>query len=649
MSGICGIIQLNKAPVDRAELRRMAEVAACRGGGGITYRCDGPVGFAHLRPEHHGHAPEAVERIQPLFRPGPRKALFAADARLDNPAELEVPPADPAVRSGAMAGAAGGAASEDAERIMAQLLDHPESGPERLVGDFACALWDGARDELRLSRDAMGVRSLYYRVEPERVLFATEVKQILAAEGVPRRLNEHTVAWYLCGMQTPPGQVFYAGVEAVRPAEEVVIDARGRVRRRVFWQPDPAHRIRYRREEEYSEHLRTLLIEALRCRLRGHAVAGVSLSGGMDSATVASVAGWLRERGESGTQLRAYSWDFATLKECDESENTRRVADRYGIPVTWIPVERHWPLVEYPNHGPHEDDPFTSMYHACLEEGLAQARADAVSLMLYGNRGDAICGGEIADVPGMLQWGRFADARAELRRLRWYYELSKPATVLRHLLRPVVTRGWVRRAALQLQRATAASSERGGPWGRAEPHIRRSFLSRAGLPPRDPLAIIADRRPGYAGRERFEHVFSPLVAHGVQYAERLVAQFGAEFADPWSDRRIAEFILAVPQHLVNRATEAKRLPRRAMRGIMTSDALMAARKVSPEPLYLNALRSQAHDTVVGLLTDSRCEALGFVDGTLVRERFAQFVRGEREIFDLWSTVSLEIWLRRHWP
>ena len=644
MSGICGIIHFDGTPVEKGELERMAMRAAYRGTGGMYYHCDGPVGVACLELDT---TPDGSGACRPLIERD-RRLLFAADARLDNRGECAA-----AIQR------AGADRATDAELMLGMLLLPGRKAPGRLIGDFAYALWDGRRDELRLARDPMGVRSLYYRVEPRRVLFATEVGQILAAGGVPRRLNERTVAWHLSGMQTPPGCVFYEGIEEVKPGEEVTIASSAAPHSRAFWRPDPERRLHYREEREYAEELRELLTEAVRCRLRTRTPAGISLSGGVDSSTVASVAGWLHGREAGVPAMHAYSWVFTDLPECDESDNIYRVADHFGIPVTPIPAEETYPLVDEAANRPHEDDPFTSMFQPFMHRALSAAAREGVSVMCYGFRGDVMCGGNVNDVPGMLRAGHWRQARDELGALSRVMSLSPAATLRRYVVQPVLadllpSRARVAgRQALQRFRGARAGQVnhglRTGPARRAAAHVRDDFLLQAGLPSLEPVLHAAKGWPRMAARHRYIHVFSPLVMRGVMYAERVSAAHGIAIADPWSDRRIAEFILACPQHCVDSALEVKRLARRAVEGIMPPDAIRAASKVSPEPLYLEALRRQAHDTVIDLITDSRCADLGFIDEAMLRDRFARFVRGEAPSFDLWSTLCLELWLRRYWP
>ena len=169
---------------------------------------------------------------------------------------------------------------------------------ERLVGDFAFVVWDGARERLFGARDAMGMRSLVYRAEAGRTLFATEVKQILAVPGVPARIYEPAVGVYLSGPHMPPEWTFYEGIDRLGPAHALVVEG-GEKRVWRYWDVDPGKRIRYRREEEYAEHFLEVFREAVRARLRSVHPVGLLLSGGVDSGSVAAVAGTLLKSGEA--------------------------------------------------------------------------------------------------------------------------------------------------------------------------------------------------------------------------------------------------------------------------------------------------------------------------------------------------------------
>lgn len=637
MSGICGIIQLDGAPVAQSDLEAMVLRAAHRGADGIHYHYEGPVGMAGLTLDL---TRDGSSTCRPVVN-GEGQCLVA-DARLDNREDFRsFVPEEQFIQSN-MKGF--DKPVSDAVIIFHALLNLGEGAAERLLGDFAYAIWDAEKSVLTLSRDAMGMRSLYYRIERKRVIFATEICQILALSGVPRRLNDEALAWHLAGMQVPSGCVFYQGINEVKPSEEVRIDKVGRVQRRSFWRPNPAKRIRYRHEEEYVEHMRELLIEAVRCRLHARSPVGISLSGGIDSGTIASIAGWLKENHDEMPIIKAYSWAFSEFPECDERENTYRIAHRYGISVTEIAAEDTYPLVDYSAYIPHEDDPYTVMYQSFMAQLMSAAKKDDNSLLFLGVRGDVMSGGAVYDVLGMLKEGLWADAAREITGLAQAYQISPAASLSRFVLRPAISNMLPERISSLLRSRKNIS----GPRKFVADHVKERFLQRAGLPERSQVSLEARHWPGAARRQRYQHVFSPLVMRGVMELERTCSGYGLGFSDPWSDRRIAEFVLSCPQHMLNRIGMMKRMPRKALKGLMPADAIVSASKTSPEPLYLKALREKSYHTVVSLMTNSRSADLGCIDERAFRARFERFVSHNEPVFDIWPTLSLEIWLRTYW-
>src|SRR5690606_37716046 len=87
-----------------------------------------------------------------------------------------------------------------------------ESFMQNVLGDWAFGLWDRRERRLLLARSPQGIRPLYYRVESQRVLFASEIKQILAVEGVPRRLSLPMAGAWLFIQPGSPEWTFYDGV-----------------------------------------------------------------------------------------------------------------------------------------------------------------------------------------------------------------------------------------------------------------------------------------------------------------------------------------------------------------------------------------------------------------------------------------------------
>ena len=142
---------------------------------------------------------------------------------------------------------------------------------------FALALWDAKQRQLLLARDRLGKKPLVYRHEPGRLLFASELKSILEAPGVPRELDPQAIDLYLTYQYVPHPWTIFQGISKLPPAHYAIYRD-GQLEVRPYWQPDFNHE-EDRPAEEYAEQLRTLLTSAVEMRLRSDVPLG-RFSGG---------------------------------------------------------------------------------------------------------------------------------------------------------------------------------------------------------------------------------------------------------------------------------------------------------------------------------------------------------------------------------
>jgi asparagine synthase (glutamine-hydrolysing) len=191
----------------------------------------------------------------------------------------------------------------DAAILLAAIERWDESCLERLVGDYAFAVWDVARRRLILARDPLGQRPLHYHRGNKFFAFASMPKGLHALPEVPYAPNEERIAEFLALLPETGTQTFFVGVERIEPGHVVVLTANDLISRR-YWQPS-RRQIALRRPEDYSEALRALLDQAVRCRLRGAQDVGADLSGGLDSGAVAATAA--RLLAPSGRRVIAFT------------------------------------------------------------------------------------------------------------------------------------------------------------------------------------------------------------------------------------------------------------------------------------------------------------------------------------------------------
>lgn len=121
---------------------------------------------------------------------------------------------------------------------------------------------------------------------------------------------------------------------------------------------------------------------------------------------------------------------------------------------------------------------------------------------------------------------------------------------------------------------------------------------------------------------------------------------GLEFADPWADLRVIEFLLATRPWRLQRAGASKHLVREAMRPL-APNAVDRWRHGHQQGMFERGLRDRARGTVLELVERPRLVALGLVDEEALRVAAHAFVDGRHQHFTFWLALSMEIWLRAY--
>ena len=263
---------------------------------------------------------------------------------------------------------------------------YEDEGPDflqHLNGMFALALWDATRRTLLLARDRLGEKPLVYRLEPGRLLFASELKSLLEVPGVPREIDPQALDAYLTYQYVPHPLTIYRGIAKLPPAH-LALYREGRLEIRRYWQPDFQHE-EDRPARDYAEELRELLASAVRMRLQSDVPLGAFLSGGTDSSIIV---GLMRQ--ESKEPVRTFSIGFP-VPEYDETRYARLVAQRFGSVHEEFRVEPD-ALAILPRLVWHYDEPFADS-SAIPTWYVAQRTRQHVTVALTGDGGDELFAG----------------------------------------------------------------------------------------------------------------------------------------------------------------------------------------------------------------------------------------------------------------
>ena len=311
MSEFAVVLRWDGLGVDRHLLKVMNQSVRPRCPDGSWIWADGPVGMAQsdlaTLPEDEPGVPVSAWDIR-----------IAASCRIDNRDEIRrdlpkdcIPPGE-----------------TDAALILAAYRAWGDSCANRLIGDFAFAIWDAGRRRLFAARDFSGAFQLYMYQGDERLYLVSDRTMALQDSTIPIDVDEEQVVEFL----TPTYRYasgwdlgMLRGFQAVPAGSVLRVEHRQvHVSRFWSWRDTPADR---RAKQDVLEEYKDRLQEAVRCRLRSRTPVAIELSGGLDSSAVASLAAQLSDG--SGLGLHTISHVFDEALDVDERSRIQAVLDRY--------------------------------------------------------------------------------------------------------------------------------------------------------------------------------------------------------------------------------------------------------------------------------------------------------------------------------
>lgn len=516
---------------------------------------------------------------------------------------------------------------------------------EALDGIFAFAAWDRRERRLWLARDRFGVKPLYVALAPERLLFGSELKALMAHPGFERRVDPAAVATMLRFGFVPAPWTVFAGVEKLGPGEILAWRPGEEPRREVFWSVAEAMRRGAERpfagdDGEAVEALEGFLGAAVRRQLMSDRPLGAFLSGGIDSGSVAAFMAQAADRPRTFT----IGFDDPSL---DESRHAEAVARHLGTEHATIVVGEREALDVVPKLADMFDEPFADSSQVPTHVVSAATRRH-VTVALSGDGGDELFGGYERYALSQRFSERVEPVPLPLRRA--------VATTVRRLPGPAIA---------ALAQAMPAA------WRGPEPADRLRKV--ADVLPLDALGIhrrlltlnpdaealargVAPRSGPLDGegepagatlldRMRLRDCRGYLPDDILTKVDRASMAVGLETRVPFLDRAIAEFAWSLPGRFLVRDGEAKWILRQVLARHVPCRLWQRPKQGFAVPLarwLRGPLRDWARD-----LVESPDLGGGLVDQGLVRQKLREHLSGARNhAHGLWAILMFESWRRR---
>lgn len=319
MSGFAGMVSAGGEPPDRQLLERMAARLTFRGPDGtrISTRPGAGFCFTLLRT-----GPSAQSSAQPITLEG--SVSLIGDVRLDGAADLR--------RQIERAGDTLGSESSDEELVLRAWRLWGEAGLESLAGDFAFALWDGESRRLLCARDLVGMRPFFYAISGGWLYLSNTLEALRLIPGVSRKLDARFIGDFLLqDCCADAARTAYRDIARL-PAGHLLEYSEREIKVRRYAKFPVEEPLRLKRPREYVEAFQSLLTRAVSDRLP-HEPAGIFLSGGLDSTSIAAVAAAIAKEEGREPSLQAFTVDSRPLFEDKEGILASQAARHLRIEI----------------------------------------------------------------------------------------------------------------------------------------------------------------------------------------------------------------------------------------------------------------------------------------------------------------------------
>lgn len=520
---------------------------------------------------------------------------------------------------------------------------YEEYGPacvRHLRGMFAFALWDTRRRRLFAARDRLGIKPFYYQLTPERLLFGSEIKAILAYPGVKAQLNHQVLPEYLGFGYLAGDSTLFTGIRKLMPGHVLEADeATGTIQLAAYWDLELHPEANRRPRSYYVNAYRQGLEAAVRSHLMSDVPVGVFLSGGVDSSAVAAL--MTKER---GAPIETFSVGYAE-STYSELPYARQVAKHLGSIHHEVQVGRREFFDALPKLIWHEDEPIVWPSSVALYYCARRAR-EHVKVVLTGEGSDETLAG----------YPRHAVTLWNVRFDRLYRACSSEK--LRRRIR-----------------ATLARSPHLG--ARLRDRLRHTFLARDGsswasfffdnfycaFSEEEAAEVLAEEyrpQPGdayrasmaYWNRARGELLDRILFTDIKTYlVELLMKQDNMSMAAslesrvPFLDHPLVELAASIPARYKTHGLTGKIVLKEAVQDLLPASIIYRRKMGFPTP-WRGWLAGPQLDAIEGLLLEPRSVARGLFKPEAVREIFAEHRARLIDHYDrIWRLLNLEIWHR----
>lgn len=611
MCGIAGYYNLSDG--NEKLLRTMNAAQAHRGPDGDGYYIDGPVGLAHLRlaiiDRAHG--------VQPLFNKD-KSLVISYNGEIYNYLEL---------RKELEAKGFEFATNSDTEVVVQAYAAWGTAAFDKFNGMFAFALHDKKAGKLLLVRDHFGIKPLYIaKPKKDQLLFASEIKALLATGKVEKKPNDKTIYRYLrFRIHEDSNETFFEGITKLMPGEMMELSKDGMKLSSYTRLKDDLKRLSDEHKPynaQATAEYKKQLLESIRIRLQSEVPVGTSFSGGLDSSTVVAVINQImHEDKSSATSVGARQNTFSAIfpgSQNDEEKYVDSLLERVEGSVTAhkIKPDADTFVKDLEDFIRTQEEPLIST-GPYAQYKVMQEATNHVTVLLDGQGADETMAGYI---PYYFVY---------LRQLKTEKRWGK-------LLGEVLSSSdiFYRFAKVNLR----------------ERIMRKTPVRVSSLMNTDFKKAFADQKfavtPNNLKVRLIEDTFSNSLPSLLRYEDKNTMRFSLEGRVPFLDKEVLKFLFALDDESIIKGGWNKRILRDATRDVLPAMINRRRNKIgftTPEYEWFMRLKNRFY----GIFLSESFANRPYFNQQAIAEAFEGFIKGKNDSNSLlfWRFINVELWLR----
>ena len=625
MCGICGIFHIDQMQhVDRATLAEMNQCIAHRGPDDDGFYLDGNVGLAMRRLSiidiRTGHQPITNEE---------ENIWIVYNGELYNHQDL---------RKDLEARGHRYRTKSDTETIVHLYEEYGRECVKYLRGMFAFAIWDRKKRKLFVARDRLGIKPLYFWCDHKTLVFASEIKAILACPGAKAEFNIARLSEYLAFGYIAEADTMYVGIRKLLPGHTLEVDESGEIQISRYWDLNVKADDVSQPRAHYVRRYRELLESCVSSHLMSDVPLGVFLSGGLDSSAIAALATKIRRE-----PIETFAVGYGE-ESFSELPFARRVAEHIRSQHHEVRLSREEFFQALPRLIWHEDEPIVwpssvSLYFVAR---LARKR---VTVVLTGEGSDETLGG----------YTRYAWTLLNSRLDSAYRKVTPE--LLRNMVRKGINLGRLS-AALHRKVAHTFLARDGDSW---PSFYFDNFYSAFSSSDQDELLTSQAKEhagDAYAGSMDYWNTSSGDMLHRLLYTdiktylvELLMKQdqmsmaASVESRVPFLDHELVEFTASIPSGYNTKGLAGKFVLKSAVEHLLPREIIYRQKMGFPTP-WAYWLAGSKLQHLERMLLEPRTADRGLFKMDVVKQLFAEHRTGHRDHGNrIWRLLNLELWQR----